>query len=83
MEQKTNYGKIIAITLSVITAAVAIAFVVYRLLRSLIEFCAVRDDLDEADESLDFDETDELLFEEEAAADGEENTPDTEEATEI
>ncbi|MBQ9801496.1 MAG: hypothetical protein IJW51_00270 [Clostridia bacterium] len=59
MEQKTNYGKIIAITLSVIAAASAIAFVLYRLLRNLIEFCTVYDDPDEVEDCLDFDEMDE------------------------
>ncbi len=39
MKNKTNYGKIIAITLSIITSACAIAFVIYRLFRNLIEFC--------------------------------------------
>ncbi len=39
MNQKTNYGKIIAITLAVITSACSIAFVVYKLCRSLISFC--------------------------------------------
>ena len=61
MEQKTNYGKIIAITLSVIAAASAIAFVLYRLLRNLITFCTVYDDPDDGEDCLDFDETDELL----------------------
>lgn len=67
MEHKTNYGKIIAITLSVITAASAIAFVLYRLLRNLIAFCAVEEDPDEVDECLDFDEADELVPEEDAS----------------
>ncbi len=31
MEKKTNYGKIIAITLAVIAAFAAIAFIVYKL----------------------------------------------------
>lgn len=61
MEQKTNYGKIFAITLSVIAAASAIAFVLYRLLRNLITFCTVYDDPDDTEDCLDFDETDELL----------------------
>ena len=39
MKNTTNYGKIIAITLSVVTSACAIAFVIYRLFRNLIEFC--------------------------------------------
>lgn len=59
MSEKTNYGKIIAITLSVITAAVAIAFVVYRLVRNLITFCTVYDDPDEVEDCIDFDEIEE------------------------
>ena len=39
MKHTTNYGKIIAITLSIVTSACAIAFVIYRLFRNLIEFC--------------------------------------------
>ena len=39
MKNENNYGKIIAITLSIITCASAIAFVIYRLFRNLIEFC--------------------------------------------
>ena len=39
MKNHTNYGKIIAITLSIVTCASAIAFVIYRLFRNLIEFC--------------------------------------------
>ena len=69
MEQKTNYGKIFAITLSVIAAASAIAFVLYRLLRNLIAFCTVYDDPDDTEDRLDFDETDELL--QDADLDGE------------
>lgn len=59
MSEKTNYGKIIAITLSVITAAAAIAFVVYRLVRNLITFCTVYDDPDEVEDCIDFDEIEE------------------------
>jgi len=39
MKNNTNYGKIVAITLSIIACASAIAFVIYRLFRNLIEFC--------------------------------------------
>ena len=39
MKNKTNYGKIIAITLSIVSSACVIAFVIYRLFRNLIEFC--------------------------------------------
>ncbi len=65
MEEKTNYGKIIAITLSVITAATAIAFVLYRLLRNLITFCTVYDDPEEVEDCLDFDEVEEAATAEE------------------
>lgn len=61
MEERTNYGKIIAITLSVIAAASAIAFVLYRLLRNLITFCTVYDDPEEVEDCLDFDEVDEAI----------------------
>ena len=39
MNPKTNYGKIIAITVAIIASASSIAFVVYRLCRNLITFC--------------------------------------------
>ena len=39
MNQKTNYGKIVAITVAIIASASSIAFVVYRLCRNLITFC--------------------------------------------
>lgn len=53
----TNYGKIIAITLSVVTCACAIAFVLYRLFRNLIEFCNTYELPEEED--LDFAELEE------------------------
>ena len=59
MNEKTNYGRIIAIMLSVITAAAAVAFIVYRLLRNLIAFCAVYDEPASTDDPLSFDEIDE------------------------
>ena len=62
--KQTNYGKIIAITLSVITSACAIAFVIYRLFRNLIEFCNTYQIPEE--EELDFGELEELDAEEEA-----------------
>lgn len=66
MQEKNNYGKIIAITLSVITAASAIAFVLYRLVRGLLMFYADYDrDEEPEDDALFFDEdeeADELLF---------------------
>ncbi len=77
MEGKTNYGKIIAITLSVITAASAIAFVLYRLLRNLITFCTVYDDPEEVEDCLDFDEVDETIAAESQSCtddEGEEST---------
>ena len=79
MSDKTNYGKIIAITLSVITAATAIAFVVYRLIRNLITFCTVYDDPDEVEDCVDFDE-----IEEEPAVEDSLDTPlqDEDQATE-
>lgn len=62
MQEKNNYGKIIAITLSVIAAASAIAFVLYRLVRGLLMFYA---DYDKDDEP----EDDALFFDEDAEAD--------------
>ena len=70
MEKKTNYGKIIAITLAVISAASAIAYVIYRLARNFFTFCDsyYEDDIEAADldidDVLDEDE-DDLLFPEE------------------
>lgn len=59
MEERTNYGKIIAITLAIITAASAISFVIYKLVRRLIAFCNVYDNPEEQDDIADFDEIDE------------------------
>jgi hypothetical protein len=58
-EKRTNYGKIIAITLAVISAASAIAYVIYRLCRNLFVFCDSyrEDEIEDAD--FDFDEIDE------------------------
>ena len=36
-KKKTNYGKIVAITLAVVAAASAIAFVVYKLIKKYTE----------------------------------------------
>ena len=76
-ENKTNYGKIIAITIAVISAASAIAYVIYRLCRSFFTFCDSyrEDEIDDAD--FDFDEIDDdeidkdllILDEEEAEED--------------
>ncbi|MBE6595528.1 MAG: hypothetical protein E7644_06995 [Ruminococcaceae bacterium] len=63
MQGKTNYGKIIAITIAIITATTAIAYVLYRLTRNLLTFCSSYED-DEED-LLDLDEMEEELFEEE------------------
>ena len=51
-KKSTNYGKIIAITLSVVAAASAIAFVVYKLLKKYTEDLVYDCDdlLDECDE---------------------------------
>ncbi len=62
MKNNTNYGKIIAITLSVVTCACAIAFVLYRLFRNLIEFCNTYELPEE--EELDFAELEEDCCEE-------------------
>ena len=66
MERKTNYGKIIAITLSIVTASCAIAFVLYRLIRNLISFCTVYEEPEELEDYPEFDEA--LEYEEEFAA---------------
>ena len=51
-KKSTNYGKIIAITLSVVAAASAIAFVVYKLIKKYTEDLVYDCDdlLDECDE---------------------------------
>ena len=86
-ENKTNYGKIIAVTLAVISAASAIAFVIYRLCRSFFTFCDSyrEDEIDDADfdfDEIDNDEIDEDLLildeeetEEDAAQADAEQTP--------
>ena len=58
-EKKTNYGKIIAITIAVISAATTIAYVIYRLCRNFFTFCDSyrEDEIEDAD--FDFDEIDE------------------------
>ena len=57
-ENKTNYGKIIAITLAVISAASAIAYVIYRLCRSFFAFCDSYQEDELEDVDFDFDEID-------------------------
>ena len=64
MSEKTNYGKIIAITLAVITSACTIAFVIYRLFRNLITFCNTYT-VPEKDEELTLDEVEEIFCDEE------------------
>ena len=61
-EERTNYGRIIAVTLAVITATATIAFIFYRLARKLISFCHAYRELDDEAFDLDFDELDEALF---------------------
>jgi len=39
MKKETDYGKIIAITLAIITAASTIAYVIFRLSRAFFAFC--------------------------------------------
>lgn len=83
MKNTTNYGKIIAITLSVVTSACAIAFVIYRLFRNLIEFCNTYEIPEE--EEIDFAELEEDACEEDACEEAcEEDAPAecTEETTE-
>ena len=69
MEKRTNYGKIIAITLAVISAASAIAYVIYRLARNFFTFCDSyqEEEIDSADFDFDglYDEDDELIEDEE------------------
>ena len=71
MEKKTNYGKIIAITIAVITAASAIAYVIYRLARKFFTFCDTCHEEELMAEGLDMEEIeedeDDLLFPEEDA----------------
>ena len=61
-KKKTNYGKIIAITVAVVAAASAIAFVVYKLIKKYTSDLVLDCDefLDECDEcELALDECDE------------------------
>ena len=75
MGKKTNYGKIIAITLAVISAASAIAYVIYRLARNFFTFCDsyYEEELDSAELDLDdlLDEEEDLLFPEQEAEEAE------------
>ena len=74
MSEKTNYGKIIAITLAVITSACTIAFFIYRLFRNLITFCNTYT-VPEQEEELSLDEVEEILCDDEC-----EEAPEDEEA---
>ncbi len=65
MKNETNYGKIIAVTLSIITCACTISYVLYRLFRNLIRFCNTYQLTEEDDLDLDLSELDEELFEDE------------------
>ena len=47
MEKKTNYGKIIFITLAVIAAFAAIAYIVYRLFVKNLAKCYADEDSDD------------------------------------
>jgi len=58
-EKKTNYGKIVAITLAVISAGSAIAYVIYRLCRNFFKFCDSYRENEIEDADFDFDEIDE------------------------
>lgn len=85
MKEKTSYKKIIAITIAVVSAASAIAYVIYRLCRNFFTFCdAYRaDEIDDTD--FDFDEIDdeideEFLIVDEAEEAEDEETTETEEA---
>ena len=58
MERRTNYGKIIAITIAVVAAFTAMAYVVYRLFVKDLEKAAAKDE-----------ECDDFLFEEDTDID--------------
>ena len=71
-KKKTNYGKIVAITLACVAAASAIAYIVYALLKKYREETIYDDLLDDCDCECDCEcdfEEDEAL--EEAVADAE------------
>lgn len=62
-KKKTNYGKIVAITVACVAAASAIAFVVYKLIQKYREDAIYEDLLDDCDCDCecDFDEEDEVI----------------------
>ena len=69
MQEKTNYGKIVAVTLAVISAASAICYVIYRLCRNFFTFCDAYHNEDFLeDDDVYFDELDEKDEEEVAEA---------------
>ena len=80
MNEKTNYGKIIAITLAVITSACAIAFVIYRLFRNLIEFCNTYTLPKEEADALDVSELEEEICEELHGEESQQEQPTPKEA---
>lgn len=55
-KKKTNYGKIIAITIACVAAASAIAFVVYKLIQKYKEDAIYDDLLEDCDCDCDFDD---------------------------
>lgn len=74
MHEKTNYGKIIAITLAVIAATSVIAIVIAKLLRNVIAFCNTYSTPEDEVDTIEIDEL------EEDVCDGEEAAADTTEA---
>lgn len=79
-EKKTNYGKIIAITLAVISACSAIAYVIYRLCRKFFKFCDSYHENEIEDNDFDFDEIDEDELDDNFLIVDEENQEAAEEA---
>ena len=84
-DKNTNYGKIIAVTLAVISAGSAIAYVIYRLCRNFFKFCDSYREDELEDMEFDFDEIDEddgFLIVDEAEPTEEATEEVTEEAAE-
>ncbi|MGM9681994.1 MAG: hypothetical protein ACI3XQ_00190 [Eubacteriales bacterium] len=70
-KKKTNYGKIVAITLAVIAAASAVAFVIYKLIKKYTEDLVYDCDdlLDECDDGdIAIDDADDAETKEEIAS---------------
>ena len=59
--KKTNYGKIVAITVACVAAASAIAFVVYKLVQRYKEEAIYDDLLEDCDCDCCFDEDDDVI----------------------